>query len=174
MLAGGTGADRLLALDGTADRLSCGAGGTAQFDPADVVAGCAGAPDGTLTDADGDGAPPGLDCDDGNPMRFAGAPDLPSNGIDEDCDGKDFVNPDVDGDGYKRPDDCNDRNRADQAERGGEARQQGRRELRRPPPGLLPDGRAGDELLGVLGHGDAREPAHRPRRAQAGPDHPPL
>ncbi len=110
VLAGGTGADRLLALDGTADRLTCGAGDTAQFDPADLVAGCAGAPDGSLTDVDGDGAPPGLDCNDGNPTVFAGAPDLPSNGIDEDCDGRDFVNPDVDGDGYKRPDDCNDRN----------------------------------------------------------------
>ena len=32
------------------------------------------------------------------------------NGVDEDCDGADDINLDVDGDGYKRPDDCNDRN----------------------------------------------------------------
>ncbi len=110
VLAGASGADGLFALDGTPDRLSCGAGGAAQFDPADTVTGCAGAPDASLTDGDGDGAPPGQDCDDGNPMRYLGAPDFPSNGVDEDCDGADDVNLDVDGDGYKRPDDCNDRN----------------------------------------------------------------
>ena len=43
-------------------------------------------------------------------MRYLGAPDFPSNGVDEDCDGADDINLDVDGDGYKRPDDCNDRN----------------------------------------------------------------
>jgi len=110
VLTGTSGADALFALDGTPDRLSCGPGGTAQFDPADTVTGCAGAPDASLTDGDGDGAPPGQDCDDVNPMRYLGAPDFPSNGADEDCDGADDINLDVDGDGYKRPDDCNDRN----------------------------------------------------------------
>ena len=75
------------------------------------MTGCLGVPNFSLTDADGDGAPPGQDCDDANPTRYAGAPDFFSNGIDEDCDGADDVNLDVDGDGYKRPDDCNDNNR---------------------------------------------------------------
>jgi hypothetical protein len=108
-LDGGAG-DRLLALDGTPDRLTCVGGGAAEFDPADAVAGCAGAPNPALTDTDGDGAPVGQDCDEGNPLRYLGAPDFPSNGVDEDCDGADDINLDVDGDGYKRPDDCNDRN----------------------------------------------------------------
>jgi hypothetical protein len=110
VLTGTSGADALFALDGAPDRLSCGPGGTAEFDPADTVTGCAGAPNASLTDGDGDGAPPGQDCDDANPLRYLGAPDFPSNGVDEDCDGADDINLDVDGDGYKRPDDCNDRN----------------------------------------------------------------
>ena len=100
----------MFALDGTPDGLTCTGGGAAEFDPADAVAGCSGSPNAALTDADGDGAPVGQDCDDGNPMRYLGAPDFPSNAVDEDCDGADDINLDVDGDGYKRPDDCNDRN----------------------------------------------------------------
>jgi RTX calcium-binding nonapeptide repeat (4 copies)/Putative metal-binding motif len=111
VLTGVAGADQLFALDGTPDRLSCGGGGSAEFDPADAMTGCLGVPNFSLTDADGDGAPPGQDCDDANSTRYAGAPDFFSNGIDEDCDGADDVNLDVDGDGYKRPDDCNDNNR---------------------------------------------------------------
>jgi Putative metal-binding motif/RTX calcium-binding nonapeptide repeat (4 copies) len=109
VLDGLSGADGLFALDGTPDRLLC-SGGTAEFDSFDAVTGCAGAPNATFADADGDGAPAGQDCDDSNPMVYAGAPDLPSNNVDEDCDGVDDVILDVDGDGYNRPDDCNDRN----------------------------------------------------------------
>jgi Putative metal-binding motif/RTX calcium-binding nonapeptide repeat (4 copies) len=111
VLAGVSGADQLFALDGTPDRLTCGGGGgSAEFDPGDAMAGCLGVANSSLTDADGDGAPPGQDCDDANSTRYVGAPDFFSNGIDEDCDGADDINLDVDGDGYKRPDDCNDRN----------------------------------------------------------------
>ena len=40
------------------------------------------------------------------------APDIPDNGIDENCDGVDAVNLDRDGDGFQRPADCNDGNPA--------------------------------------------------------------
>ena len=93
-LHGGSG-DQLFALDGTPDGLTCTGGGAAEFDPADAVAGCSGSPNAALTDADGDGAPVGQDCDDGNPMRYLGAPDFPSNAVDEDCDGADDINLDV-------------------------------------------------------------------------------
>ena len=57
-------------------------------------------PEGTLTvqvgpvppvDADGDGVLNTTDCDDSNAARYAGAPDIPGNGIDENCDNVDAV-----------------------------------------------------------------------------------
>jgi hypothetical protein len=73
-------------------------------------------------DSDGDGydrAGPGarlpLDCDDANDRINPGATDILDNGPDENCDGKDGINLDRDGDGHERsepggkpPFDCND------------------------------------------------------------------
>ncbi len=63
-----------------------------------------------VVDADGDGAPSDVDCDDNDPQRYPGAPDRHGDGIDQDCDRTDGV--DVDQDGHASIDsggfDCND------------------------------------------------------------------
>ena len=61
-------------------------------------------------DLDGDGYPIGLDCDDGDPEVHPNAPEVPYDGLDQDCDGGDLE--DVDGDGFRAEvvggDDCDD------------------------------------------------------------------
>ncbi|MDJ0751412.1 MAG: MopE-related protein [Woeseiaceae bacterium] len=53
------------------------------------------------TDADGDGVHDDRDCDDGDPRRYPGAPEIPDpDDRDEDCDPTTFGDRDGDGDGY--------------------------------------------------------------------------
>ena len=60
-----------------------------------------------VVDADGDGAPADLDCDDANPRRFPGNSEVCGDGVDQDCDGRDTPC-DGDGDGYPPGVDCDD------------------------------------------------------------------
>jgi len=72
------------------------------------------APLNCMKDADDDGygdaasmfpIVPGGDCDDADPTRHAGAPEIPIDGIDQDCNGSDLTTcfVDADGDGYGSP-----------------------------------------------------------------------
>ena len=78
-------------------------------------------PDIDCVDGDADGwgvgsqcpADDAQDCDDANWGTYPGAPEVPYDGVDQDCDGADLT--DVDGDGYDggpQGEDCNDGNAA--------------------------------------------------------------
>jgi Putative metal-binding motif/RTX calcium-binding nonapeptide repeat (4 copies) len=114
-LTGGAGADSFFgeagddvieARDGVPERIACGAGDDqARNDFTDILAECERGIDG-----DGDGFSSAADCNDANAGIHPGATDVPENGVDEDCDGRDALNLDRDHDGFAVPVDCNDNN----------------------------------------------------------------
>lgn len=70
---------------------------------------------------------PTLDCDDGDPGTWPGAPEIVGDDIDEDCDGLETCYPDADEDGFRTDgtvvsddDDCEDAGEARPALKGGD------------------------------------------------------
>ncbi len=102
---GGPGDDNVVARDGRPEQVECASGNdTAITDDSDVRVSC----EEVEGDADGDGVRRPADCDDTKPQIRPGVPDVPDDGIDQDCSGADATNLDRDGDGFPRPQDCND------------------------------------------------------------------
>jgi hypothetical protein len=84
----GPGNDRILARDGSIDRIECGDGNDqAVIDAFDVVTDCEDvqASRELMPDVDNDGVPAPVDCDDRNAAVRPGIPDDPQNGVDDDC-----------------------------------------------------------------------------------------
>jgi hypothetical protein len=52
-----------------------------------------------VADLDGDGFDARVDCDDGDPGVYPGADEVPADGLDQNCDGRDLCWRDADGDG---------------------------------------------------------------------------
>jgi Putative metal-binding motif len=104
---GGPGDDNVISRDSRGEQVDCGDGhDTAISDDADTRLSC----EEVEGDADGDGVRRPADCDDTNPAFRPGLPDIPENGLDEDCSGVDAIVTDRDGDGTPRPQDCDDTN----------------------------------------------------------------
>ena len=102
---GGPGNDNVVARDGKPERVDCAEDfDTAITDDGDARIAC----EEIEGDADSDGVRRPADCNDTSPLIRPGLPDVPDNGIDEDCSGVDAVNTDRDGDGIPDPQDCND------------------------------------------------------------------
>jgi hypothetical protein len=105
------GDDVLVARDGNREQVDCGGGADhATGDLVDDLFGCEAVDISAalVADLDGDGVRKPGDCNDAIAAIRPGAPEIPDNSIDENCDGADLVNLDRDGDGVPRLLDCDD------------------------------------------------------------------